>query len=34
MEATYPLCHKEPVPPNVMGVFCDELFLYGVRELE
>ena len=47
MEATYPLCHKEParskqntplgvfcVPkPQVGGFGCDELVLYGIREL-
>ena len=47
MEATYPLCHKEParskqntplgvfcVPKPLVGGFgCDELVLYGIREL-
>ena len=47
MEATYPLCHKEParskqntplgvfgVPKLLVGGFgCDEVVLYGIREL-
>ena len=36
MEATYPFCHKEPARSKQMGVFCvgcDELVLYGIREL-
>ena len=35
MEATYPLCHKEPVRSKqaTRGFGCDESVLYGIRVL-